>query len=289
MATTVTRNVLTPVKQTAPAATVKASPGNWRHPRLAEITKRRSRTVFGERNVRQIAYNSLALFVIEGLRTVFHPYSRVDFLTLSSKSSSSWIYAAVLLVPLFNIVVALLPLFRPADDLSDIPLTPSQRKLLGLPSITKATPGGPSISTPPKYSRTPSMAGMPASMKTGGSAALSAANNGSPGRTLNAQPYSPSPVSPLFQKAMQGNRQSAVNVPSPLGASTAGNNPFLSSISSSAFGSSTGSSVFGGEGPATPTPASGKRSNVSSVALTNKWLFEKGRRSPSSSVMQQSL
>ncbi|KAK3351519.1 nuclear pore complex component-domain-containing protein [Neurospora tetraspora] len=267
MATTVTRNVLTPVKQTAPAATVQASPGNWRHPLLAEITKRRSRTVFGEENVRQIAYNSLALFLIEGLRAVLHPYFRVDFLTLSSKSYGSWIYAVLLLVPLFNIVVALLPLFRPADDLSDIPLTPSQRKLLGLPPIAKATPGATAISTPPKYSRTPSMAGTPASMKTGGSA-LSVANNGSPGRTLNA-PYSPSPVSPLFQK-------STMNVPSPLGASTM-SNPFASSISSSAFGSSTGSSVFG-EGPATPTPASGKRSNVSSVALTNKWLYEKRRR-----------
>lgn len=219
-------------------------------------------------------------------------------LTLSTKSYSSWIYAALLVAPLFNIVIALLPLFRPVDDLSDIPLTPSQRKLLGLPSIAKAAaPGAPTISTPPKYSRTPSMAGTPASMKTGGgggSAAAAAANNGSPAgaRTLNnALSYSASPVvvSPLFQKSKQS---AAVNVPSPLGASTMSNsNPFASSISSSAFGSSTGSSVFGGEGSlATPTPASGKkRSNVSSVALNNKWLFEKGRRSPGASDMQQGL
>lgn len=290
MATTVTRNVLTPAKQVAPAATVKASPGNWRHPRLAEITKRRSRTVFGEGNVRQIAYNSLALFIIEGVRTVLHPCFRVDFLTLSTKSYSSWIYAALFLVPLFNIVIALLPLFRPVDDLSDIPLTPSQRKLLGLPSIAKAAaPGAPTISTPPKYSRTPSMTGTPASMKTGGGGSAAAVNTDSPAgaRSLNALPYSPSPVvSPLFQKSK---KSAAVNVPSPLGASTMSNNPFALSSSSSAFGSSTGSSVFG-ESPATPTPASGKkRSNMSSVALNNKWLFEKGRRSPSASVMQQGL
>ncbi|KAK3499849.1 nuclear pore complex component-domain-containing protein [Neurospora hispaniola] len=274
MATTVTRTVLTPVKQTAPGATVQAGPGNWRHPLLAELEKRRRRTVFGEENVRQIAYNSLALFVIESLRAVLHPYLRVEFLTLSWKSYGSWIYAALLLVPLVNIVIALLPLFRPADDFADIPLTPSQRKLLGLPPIAKATPGATAISTPPKYSRTPSMAGTPASMKTGGSA-LSMAKNGSSEITLS-EPYSPSPVSPLFQKVMQGNKQFTVNAFSPLGASTM-SNPFGSSISSSAFGSSTGSSVFG-EGPATPTPASGKRSNVSSVALTNKWLFEKRRR-----------
>ncbi|KAK3402998.1 nuclear pore complex component-domain-containing protein [Sordaria brevicollis] len=301
MATTVTRNALTPARQVAPAATVKASPGNWRHPRLAEIEKRRSRTVFGEGNVRQIAYNSLALFTIEIVRAILYHYIRVDFLTLSTKNSYSWIYVVLLVVPWFNIVIALLPLFRPVDDLSDIPLTPSQRKLLGLPSIAKAAaPGAPVVSTPPKYSRTPSMAGTPASMKTGGgggssaaTATAAAANTGTPAgaRTLNnnALPYTASPVvgSPLFQKSKQ---VAAVNVHSPLGASTMSNRniSFASSISSSAFGSSTSSSVF--EGPATPTPGSSKkRSNVSSVALNNKWLFEKGRRSPGASVMQQGL
>jgi nucleoporin POM34 len=43
--------------------------------------------------------------------------------------------------------------------------------------------------------------------------------------------------------------------------------------------------VFG-EGPPTPTPATGKRSSVS---LNSKWLYEKGRRNSGSSWLHQNL
>jgi nucleoporin POM34 len=50
----------TPVKQTA-APPVTESPGNWKHPRLAEITRRQSRNTFSEKNIRHIVYNVAAL------------------------------------------------------------------------------------------------------------------------------------------------------------------------------------------------------------------------------------
>ena len=45
------------------------SPGNWKHPRLAEITRRQGRTVFSEKNVKTIAYNfaTLTLLWVLGL------------------------------------------------------------------------------------------------------------------------------------------------------------------------------------------------------------------------------
>jgi nucleoporin POM34 len=52
----------TPVKTTTIGGPpVTDSPGTWRHPRLDEITRRRNATTFSEKNVRQIAYNVIAL------------------------------------------------------------------------------------------------------------------------------------------------------------------------------------------------------------------------------------
>jgi nucleoporin POM34 len=52
----------TPVRTaTIAGPSVTDSPGTWRHPRLDEITRRRNATTFSEKNVRQIAYNVIAL------------------------------------------------------------------------------------------------------------------------------------------------------------------------------------------------------------------------------------
>ncbi|KAK4031601.1 nuclear pore complex component-domain-containing protein [Parachaetomium inaequale] len=255
----------TPVKQTTiPAAT--DSPGNWKHPRLAEITRRQSQNVFSEKNIRQIVYNAVALVSVGLLRQVVLPFVPSWAISPVLKQYSSWITATLILVPLINIVFALLPLYRPQDDLSDIPLTPAQRKLLGLPPSSRPATPNSVYSTPPRYSRTPSLAGSPASIKSYTSSPLS--NMASPGSgqyssprfgtspsKLNAPQYSPSTVSPLLHKAMGGGRTTSFGSTSPLNASTA----------SSGYG----------DGPGTPTPATGKRSTVS---LNNKWLYEKGRR-----------
>ncbi|KAK0635200.1 nuclear pore complex component-domain-containing protein [Bombardia bombarda] len=281
--------VSTPVKQTQAAPPVTDSPGNWRHPRLAEITRRQSRTVFSEKNARQIAYNVAAIAIFEALRATIIPYWPSILLIPELKQYSGTIYLAILLIPLINIGLALLPLFRKGDDLSDIPLTPSQRKLLGLPPVSMSAPTPGSVySTPPRYSRTPSLRGSPASIRSHMSSPLSGRGSPAPAASDRKQGnnspysslYSPSNgASPsLLQRAVGGNaRRSSFGAASPngLGASLG------ASTSSSMFGSSTGS-MFG-DGPATPTPASGKRSSVS---LNNKWLFEKGRRTSGTAWLQ---
>jgi nucleoporin POM34 len=63
----------TPVKQTTAAPAATDSPGNWKHPRLAEITRRQSQNTFSEKNIRQIVYNAAALVSIGLLRQMVVP------------------------------------------------------------------------------------------------------------------------------------------------------------------------------------------------------------------------
>ncbi|KAK3378524.1 nuclear pore complex component-domain-containing protein [Podospora didyma] len=241
----------TPVKQTPSSTVVEESPGNWRHPKLTEITRRQSKTVFSEKNVNQIVYNAGALALLVASRSAIVPHVPAWIATPEVTLYGGWFYIALLVIPLFNIAFALLPLFRSADDVSDIPLTPAQRQLLGLPPSSKPTTPNSVYSTPPRYSRTPSLAGSPASIK---SFTTSSPNGQSPKQSQS--PYSPA-ASPLLQKAIGAaggtRRRTSFGSPSPL--------------NQSLFGSPSS--------PGTPTPASGKKSSVS---LNNKWLYEKGRR-----------
>ncbi|KAI9850954.1 MAG: hypothetical protein M1838_004739 [Thelocarpon superellum] len=175
------------------------------------------------------------------------------------------------LVLCYNIAAALAPLARRKDDLSDIPLTPPQRALLGLDprASSPVTPGSTYI-TPPRYHRssTPG-SGTPGSRASSyGSSPLSGkgspANAASPG----GSPYSPM-ASPLLQKAVAGGsrdltRRNSYASPSPLGANATGNNASVMGL------------------PATPSPSSGKRA---SVGLNSRWLYERGRASPGSPAL----
>ncbi|AEO62868.1 41a2415c-dd55-44fa-b6da-137ddc7de204 [Thermothielavioides terrestris] len=270
----------TPVKQPAtPGLTATESPGIWTHPRLAEITQRQRQSTFSEENIRRIVYSVVAIASVAVLRQLVLPWIPPSLTNPVLKQYSSWIYAGLFLLPSINIILALLPLVRPKDDMSDIPLTPAQRKLLGLPPSSQPASPNSVYSTPPRYSRTPSHAGTPASIKSYASSPLSTvASQGSaqysspragssPSKLNGASPYSPSAVSPLLHKAVGGG----------LG----GARPASFGSPSSPLGASTASSVFG-DGPATPTPAPGKRS---SVGLNSKWLYERGRRSSGNSWM----
>ncbi|GAB1314382.1 Nuclear pore complex component [Madurella fahalii] len=268
---------MTPVKQIAsPASPAQESPGNWKHPRLAEITRRQNRTAFSGKNVKTIVYNTAALAGIWIARTTVLPYVPFHIISPGLKQYTGWMTAALLLIPIINIILALSPLMLPKDDLADIPLTPAQRKLLGLPPSSRPATPNSVYSTPPRYSRTPSLAGSPASIKSYTSSPLSNIASPASGQysssKLGTSPskfdtsrYSPSAASPLLHKAVGGGPRSSFG-------------------SSSAFGASTASSVFG-DGPPTPTPG-GKRS---SVGLNSKWLYEKGRRNSSNSWLHQNL
>ena len=63
----------TPVKK---SPQITESPGNWKHPRLAEITRRQNATVFSESNVRTIAYNigALAIVLVAKLLVAKYPW-----------------------------------------------------------------------------------------------------------------------------------------------------------------------------------------------------------------------
>ncbi|KAF2113879.1 nuclear pore complex component-domain-containing protein [Lophiotrema nucula] len=266
----------TPASQTQQVATPN---GAWRHPKFDEITKRQYATTFDERNVSTIFGNVVALLVsflavpmlgrIAVLRNwVIGPCDKV----VQTIPYHSWIILSTRLIFLANIVQALLPLARRwyPDDISDIPLTPSQRQAMGLdPNVsTPQTPGSgfasPLFVTPPRYQMsTPrSSFGTPAGERLSPSPGRSL--SGSPRATSNS-PFSPSSGSPLFQKAIGGGsatrRGSYDNRNSPLG--------------SSLFGDSSASNT-----PGTPTPGMGK----ASVGLNNKWLYEKRRDSPRSSL-----
>ncbi|KAH6686381.1 nuclear pore complex component [Plectosphaerella plurivora] len=247
-------NAVTPVKATPQKAPpVTDSPGTWRHPRLDEITRRRDATTFSEKNVRKIATNVSFLLALWLARAVVSSYLSPQLVAASTRTYLVWAYYLLQAPPLANMALALLPLFRARDDLDDIPLSSAQRKLLGLPPSSRpATPNAAVYSTPPRYSRTPSVGGSVASNRSYNSSPLS--GKGSPA------PYSPS-ASP---------------------------SKFLGSLGSSGRRSSFGTSTSLGAGPAaasslfsdsaSPSPSAGKRT---SVGLNNKWLYERGRRSSS--------
>lgn len=243
---------------------IQDSPGTWRHPRLAEINRRQEATTFSEKNVRRIALNICVLLALVILRVLlarvlpskqYFPKSLVEW---------TWfIYQGICLIPLFNVAANLFPIIRPKDDLSDIPLTPGQRKLLGLPPSSKPLTPGSVYSTPPRFSRTPSVGSATSrrsfSSSPGSTRGSPISGNGGSLGSLGGLGGIGSPSSPLLQKAMNGARRSSFGSPSSMGASL-------------------GASLFGVDSPS-PSPANGKRS---SIGLNNKWLYEKGRERRSS-------
>ncbi|KAI0398126.1 NPCC-domain-containing protein [Xylariaceae sp. FL0594] len=237
------------------------SPGTWQHPRLQEITRRRRASTFTEKNMRHIVINLSLLVVLFVVRSFV-------LKALPSKRSAPqlWDYVnfgayALAALPLYNIAVNAWPLVRAEDDLSDVALTPGQRKLLGLPPSSAPPTPGSVYSTPPRYTRTPSNSGSPASRLSFSASPASNRSPSIPGTPTPAGNPTGSHASPgnqLLQKAMLGARRSSLGSlgsPSP-----------KASIS-------TGASLFGNgfESPS-PSPA-GKRS---SVGLSNKWRYERG-------------
>ncbi|KAH7323844.1 nuclear pore complex component-domain-containing protein [Rhexocercosporidium sp. MPI-PUGE-AT-0058] len=246
----------TPVAQSTPSTPVT---GTWRHPKLDEIVRRQNASNFTASNVKKIAYNGgglLVVFVIGRalwtfLPSLFHPGKALT-------PYADWAYYILQLVFLFNIVMACMPLVRTPDDISDIPLTPAQRKLLGLPpSSAPPTPGSQYV-TPPRYARTTPVGGSPGARGNYSGSPLSA--KGSPNGSTTGLPFSPG-SSPLLQKAMgggmNGTRRASYGSPSPLGPSLR----------------------LGQETPGSPSPAS----KTGGIGLNSKWLYDKGRRNSGSS------
>ena len=267
----------TPTEKTGlSAATTPAStPGTWKHPRMDEIAARQSASTFTDRNVNIIAWNAaillisfvvkhmtrqlyvLLLILLTPILTRHRIPSLFENLTSLLSPYGSYVVMACRLILLYNIAYAFSPLVRQKDDLSDIPLTPTQRKLLGLPpSSTPDTPGSNYV-TPPRFPRSTPRSSERATVGSSLSA-RSSPRGGSP----SGSPYSPVP-SPLLHKAVSSNasRRLSFGTPSPLSSSRVASD---SSLDQSKL-------------PSTPTPTSGSRA---SVQINNRWIFERGRASP---------
>ncbi|KAI1103271.1 NPCC-domain-containing protein [Jackrogersella minutella] len=252
----------TPKKSTPATAPVTDSPGTWRHPRLQEIVRRQNATNFTEKNVKRIVVNVLLFVACIVLHFLLARLLSKKWFSYLVWYYSRYVYWTALSIPIFNIGTNLLPLLRAKDDFSDIPLTPGQRRLLGLPpTIAPPTPGS-VYSTPPRYARTPSISGSTGSKRSfSGSPHSPSSNNGSPTRGSVNSGIPGSPGSPLLQKAMNGARRSSIGSLGSLG-------------SSLNLGASTGSFYGGVPDSPSPNPISGKRS---AVGLNSKWLYERGR------------
>lgn len=200
-----------------------------------------------------------------------------------------------------NIVLLLrpaIPYIAAKDEISDIPLTPSQRSLLGLPLTPGSAGSAGSYITPPRYRRS---SGSPSSIRNLNTTAsdrrsisgnytssplstsrytvgFSPTTSQSVQRPSSGSPFSPSPAaSPLFHKA--------VNL-----ASQMPDVDFGASRRSS-FGNSTGSGLGRSQSmrerprresldPTSPTP--GTRSPQVMPGLNYKWLYDKGMKLPKS-------
>ena len=172
----------------------------------------------------------------------------------------------VCLLGLYNIATALSPLVKNTDEITDIPLTPTQRSLLGLdPKLTPPLTPGTQYMTPPPYPRSPT----PRNISPAATAARNTSNYSTPitqspsfGREASDSPtLSSLAASPLWQKSLGKStaRRSSYGSPSPLGPG---------------YGYGGGNSILGT--PSTPSPTNGRGAGAT-VALNNKWLYQQGR------------
>ncbi|RKF65618.1 Nucleoporin POM34 [Golovinomyces cichoracearum] len=240
----------TPVSQTPPST---PHTGTWRHPRLDEIVRRQNSSSFDKQNVRRILYNVggiVAIFYAARKLVEVPPLSWLDSTAL--KQFTRYSYYLIQFTLLYNIFTASLPLFRQADDLKDIPLTPAQRKLLGLQPVSVAAVSVSEYNTPPKYART--------------SSPLSRSPSNNDKNTILSSPWNESPIT----SGLPGSPLSL------LGRFGRGSNH------RSSFGSSNLSSVSMGshDMPGTPTPSAPKVG----VGVNSKWLYDRGRSSGTSRI-----
>ncbi|KAI2793576.1 hypothetical protein POX_a00157 [Penicillium oxalicum] len=245
---------------TAPAATPASeggTPGKWRHPQLSEVVRRQNAANFSDKNFRSVIWNGSTLLFTWVFGGTLKSYARRVF-----DSKPAYCELPLLLLQgllLFNILLALYPLFRPKDNLSDISLTPTQRALLGL---------DPSVAPPPRGAHI-------ASRRSG--SPVSSASTFTERRGSSGTSFSPA-SSPLFTKttnagSLESSHRLSVGSSSPLARSNSFGESTMSNMSSIS-----GMSVMSGMssiGPSTPSPLAGKRR---SLGVSNKWLYERSRR-----------
>ncbi|SMR60180.1 unnamed protein product [Zymoseptoria tritici ST99CH_3D1] len=247
--------------------------GRWLHPRMDEVVRRRNATNFDRSNMTAITISAvvvvLSFFVLPTLSyciphqwlRALHPYP-------------SYILWAIRLVFFTNAFFAILPAVRTADACEDIPLSPKQRSLLGLPPMSRpATPQEKEqYVTPPRFARssTPRSAGNTGMRAEGLDSPLSGRgtplNTSGTGGSIRA-PGSGSPYNSGLYRSVSGSGG--------MGGSGSGMQSAAESTRRRLSYTNTRSSPltvseFEAMGQGTP-------SKRASVGLNNKWLYEKGR------------
>ncbi|KAL8664534.1 MAG: hypothetical protein Q9202_002943 [Teloschistes flavicans] len=255
------------------------SPGRWRHPDFDEITRRQNASTFNSDSLNRILWNTLFIAVLYLLRiNLASETSTLSFLVpghISTYLDHSLFYLNLL--PLYNILVALLPFYYGIDNVSDIPLTPSQRALLGLdPNATPPLTPGTQYVTPPRYARSPTPRNN-SNSPAGSNRSRQSSASRKPFRDRSSEspsynsPYSPnaSPSSLWSQKSGFGSDSKLGLRKSSLGQS--------SSLLGLGLGRSGSESLW--SAPATPSPLAGKGqgTGMASVGLNSRWLYERGR------------
>lgn len=296
-----------PAQPTTPSI---PSPGRFQHPRMREIAKRKSAAEFTSRNVQTAVLNTIVLFATfttsKYVRSLLDPIAKQTQLDVVGLDTSSvlWLIRLILFSNLFFCLRPVLPYVSKKDAVDDIPLTPSQRALLGLPKSRSNTPSSEQVGnyiTPPRYRKSSPSTFANTAQSAGSGRSISANYSASPlstsrfavgfsptpqqasatpGRRLSGSPFSPS--SPLYNKTLVNS--ASMN-------SIAQNQDFTEStrsllegnVSTSSFQSSLRRSHStrerGGrpQEPGTPSPAAKDRPKVKvQPGLNYKWLYEKG-------------
>ncbi|KAJ9617175.1 hypothetical protein H2200_000896 [Cladophialophora chaetospira] len=292
-----------------------STPGTFRHPLTTEILRRNASASLTERNVKSAVTNVAALLA----SFIFSDIYYCSVPTLLSKtgipdasSISSTVLLLVRLLFCINIALLLRPVlpYAPAqDDISDIPLTPSQRQLLGLAPSTQSTPASAdspaSYITPPRYRRVSNSPYAADDSDPTDRRSISANYSASPlstsrytlgfsptpsqsvaRRTASGSPFSPSPTaSPLLHKAINNQSQSQI---SDIDFNASTFSPFGNSTTSGFGGSTLGRSQSMRERqrpkreslePGSPSPVRGPQILP---GVNYKWLYDKGRKLPKS-------
>lgn len=190
--------------------------GSWEHPSLAVI---RNRTINKSQVLRTVFINVIGLILFnlilhsarsvsaipESIATELAKFSHIGF----------YIVTALQCLFAFNITWNTYKLVKPQDTFDDLPLTPSQRKLMGLPdSPTAKVPQNPA--SPPRYLKSsaqtryspgPSVQTSPLSTSSpiSGAAARSSPFNSKPSNVvLTATPSKNTPASLVPESPLAG-------------------------------------------------------------------------------------
>ncbi|USW51739.1 Putative nuclear pore complex component [Septoria linicola] len=269
---------------TTPRKDAQQQHGQWTHPRMDEVIRRRDATSFDKSNVTTILLSSIVLLVSLSTPHILHGALPASWLVAvyPYPRYAVWTIQAVMAL---NIAVATLPLWRKPDACEDVPLTPQQRKLLGLPPMTRpATPAEKQQHvTPPRFSRSNTPNSRTSSLNaTRGASPLS--GRGTPIDASGSFRPSHSASHSQWGSPAQGNQlRRTESGNSLLGPETScGSGGERRRLSYTAFTNSSPLDISSFESLGrVETPTKEKKA---SVGLNNKWLYERGRGSPSGSA-----